>query len=370
MSASGTLANSISEKTSKRDEEQKKILQLKQRLDALKKDAASDRCTKEELQELHKKCESILSLTRRIAETIESKIEADRKELAAQKLQLQSDLSQREDIEQLNDQIKTLKRTNSKLQRQCAESSTANEQESNWKQRYEEEKKRADEAEKEILQLKQKYQRSENSPPSSEERNLLTSSSDGTNDKNEKEMGLLELKYQNEKLVHQIKHLQCTFENEEALARALYGNLAAEAIPNPNRCGYLTKQGGSVKSWKRRYFVLKDNFLFYYKKPKDDNPTGVVQLEGCTVEEVPNAEERKNCFKINTESRVWLLQADRQIEMDIWIDCISNVETWWAKETAESLTTPVRRDTHTRKKKGSFRLSMYLGPQGSLKKSS
>jgi len=44
-------------------------------------------------------------------------------------------------------------------------------------------------------------------------------------------------------------------------------------------------EGGAVKSWKRRFFVLKDNFLFYYKKPKDDNPTGVIQLEGSTAAE-------------------------------------------------------------------------------------
>ena len=51
------------------------------------------------------------------------------------------------------------------------------------------------------------------------------------------------LRTQNEKLLSQIKHLQCTFENEEALARALYINIGAETLPNPNRCGYLTKQG-------------------------------------------------------------------------------------------------------------------------------
>jgi hypothetical protein len=30
--------------------------------------------------------------------------------------------------------------------------------------------------------------------------------------------------------------------------------------------GYLTKQGGRVKSWKRRWFVLTDNCLYYFKK--------------------------------------------------------------------------------------------------------
>merc|ERR1712130_550561 len=78
---------------------------------------------------------------------------------------------------------------------------------------------------------------------------------------------------------------------------------------------------------------MGDNFLFYYKRPKDDSPTGVIQLEGCTVEETPSEEiDRKKCFTLKTASRTWFFQADRQIEMDIWIDCISHVENWWTKD--------------------------------------
>lgn len=31
--------------------------------------------------------------------------------------------------------------------------------------------------------------------------------------------------------------------------------------------GYLTKSGGSFKSWKRRWCVLKDGFITYFKQP-------------------------------------------------------------------------------------------------------
>jgi hypothetical protein len=31
--------------------------------------------------------------------------------------------------------------------------------------------------------------------------------------------------------------------------------------------GYLTKQGKVVKNWKRRWFVLQESRLFYYKTP-------------------------------------------------------------------------------------------------------
>lgn len=30
--------------------------------------------------------------------------------------------------------------------------------------------------------------------------------------------------------------------------------------------GYLEKQGAVVKNWKRRYFILKKGFLYYYKE--------------------------------------------------------------------------------------------------------
>ena len=43
--------------------------------------------------------------------------------------------------------------------------------------------------------------------------------------------------------------------------------------------GYLTKLGGRVKNWKRRWFVLRDGKLYYYK-------TEVKKLSNITLFEV------------------------------------------------------------------------------------
>ena len=50
-----------------------------------------------------------------------------------------------------------------------------------------------------------------------------------------------------------------------------FGNIkvSAQSLAPPEKDGWLTKQGGSIKTWKKRYFILKDNILYYFKTPKD-----------------------------------------------------------------------------------------------------
>mmetsp|Transcript_5747 Transcript_5747/g.9637 ORF Transcript_5747/g.9637 Transcript_5747/m.9637 type:complete len:531 (-) Transcript_5747:100-1692(-) len=50
--------------------------------------------------------------------------------------------------------------------------------------------------------------------------------------------------------------------------------------------GWLYKQGGRVKTWKKRYIILSGNVLYYYKTPKDREPLGFVPLEDISVSNV------------------------------------------------------------------------------------
>ena len=47
--------------------------------------------------------------------------------------------------------------------------------------------------------------------------------------------------------------------------------------------GWLLKQGGRIKTWKKRYTILSGNVLYYFKTPKDRAPAGFVALEGIEV---------------------------------------------------------------------------------------
>lgn len=42
-------------------------------------------------------------------------------------------------------------------------------------------------------------------------------------------------------------------------------------------------QGGRYKSWKRRWFILNDNCLYYFEYTTDKEPRGIIPLENIQV---------------------------------------------------------------------------------------
>jgi hypothetical protein len=50
------------------------------------------------------------------------------------------------------------------------------------------------------------------------------------------------------------------------------------------RAGWLTKQGEYIKTWRRRWFVLKQGRLFWFKDPaitRASVPRGVIPVSSC-----------------------------------------------------------------------------------------
>ncbi|KAL6077168.1 polar growth protein [Balamuthia mandrillaris] len=50
------------------------------------------------------------------------------------------------------------------------------------------------------------------------------------------------------------------------------------SLIKPEKAGYLVKQGGLVRNWKKRWFVLKGEDLWYFKTKSDSEPAGKVKL--------------------------------------------------------------------------------------------
>uniref|UniRef100_A0A4W3GV64 Pleckstrin homology, MyTH4 and FERM domain containing H2 n=1 Tax=Callorhinchus milii TaxID=7868 RepID=A0A4W3GV64_CALMI len=90
------------------------------------------------------------------------------------------------------------------------------------------------------------------------------------------------------------------------------------------KSGYLLKMGGKVKTWKRRWFVLKGGELLYYKSPSDviRKPQGQVELS--TSSHIVRG-DGKQTIQLITEKRTYYLTADSPNILEEWIRVLQNV---------------------------------------------
>ncbi|XP_013890150.1 cytohesin-4 [Austrofundulus limnaeus] len=121
------------------------------------------------------------------------------------------------------------------------------------------------------------------------------------------------------------------------------GNDLTHTFFNPDREGWLLKLGGRVKTWKRRWFILTDNCLYYFEFTTDKEPRGIIPLENLCVREVlyarkpyclelynPNSRGQKiKACKTETDGRVvegkhqsYTICASSAEERDSWIEAI------------------------------------------------
>uniref|UniRef100_A0A674PP80 Cytohesin 3 n=1 Tax=Takifugu rubripes TaxID=31033 RepID=A0A674PP80_TAKRU len=71
------------------------------------------------------------------------------------------------------------------------------------------------------------------------------------------------------------------------------GNDLTHTFFNPDREGWLLKLGGRVKTWKRRWFILTDNCLYYFEYTTDKEPRGIIPLENLSIRDGGG-----NCFEL------------------------------------------------------------------------
>jgi len=88
----------------------------------------------------------------------------------------------------------------------------------------------------------------------------------------------------------------------------------------PDKEGELFKQGHVVKNWKKRWFRVQQDTLFYFKDRRDERPLGVVPLSLCHVAKATKA-ERPFTFELVARKigKSFLIQAPNFAEADNWI---------------------------------------------------
>ncbi|XP_049626252.1 pleckstrin homology domain-containing family H member 1 [Suncus etruscus] len=84
------------------------------------------------------------------------------------------------------------------------------------------------------------------------------------------------------------------------------------------KSGYLMKMGSRVKTWKRRWFVLRQGQITYYKSPNDviRKPQGQVELNShCQIVRGEDAQT----FQLISEKKTYYLTADSPSQLEEWI---------------------------------------------------
>ena len=86
--------------------------------------------------------------------------------------------------------------------------------------------------------------------------------------------------------------------------------------------GYLTKQGMIRKNWKRRWFILRNNILSYYKSKLSAKPIGRLDISLAGAVEYDNSKEKEYCFRIELPHRTFYMHAGSAEDCDNWVELL------------------------------------------------
>ncbi|KAM5148278.1 cytohesin-4 [Mantella aurantiaca] len=118
------------------------------------------------------------------------------------------------------------------------------------------------------------------------------------------------------------------------------------AFLKPQREGWLLKMGGRVKTWKKRWFILKDNCLYYFEYTTDKDPLGIIPLENLCVE-LTEDPKKTHCFdlhargqtvkacktqadgkKVQGNHQLYRLSATSEEERESWVQSLRSSISW------------------------------------------
>ena len=114
---------------------------------------------------------------------------------------------------------------------------------------------------------------------------------------------------------------QLTFENVPDELK-----VPCSSIRNPDCTGWLTKQGGSgltPRNWRKRWFVLKGENLYYYKSSFDSFALGKIYIPKYAVDFNTEVKKRRSFCLYHPLTRTYFLYADSEAEIQKWVVSLS-----------------------------------------------
>lgn len=94
-------------------------------------------------------------------------------------------------------------------------------------------------------------------------------------------------------------------------------------LNDADRSGWLNRQGGALKTWRKRWFSMKEGVLYYQKHPSDKRVLGAVPLKGYKIIPDVNIYRGKYCWKIKHERlKSHFFYTDDKDDMKDWLKCM------------------------------------------------
>lgn len=122
-----------------------------------------------------------------------------------------------------------------------------------------------------------------------------------------------------------LSHCESMHASLPSMMRASYIDSPNKKMETLEKTGHLVKLGGKLKTWRKRWFVLKNGTLTYWKSQHDVNkkPQGEISLDdACRIIHAEGA----STFEIDTGKKIYYLTADSNALMDDWVRVLQNVQ--------------------------------------------
>eukprot|EP00850_Spirogloea_muscicola_P018988 SM000180S03513 [mRNA] locus=s180:158573:159833:- [translate_table: standard] len=100
------------------------------------------------------------------------------------------------------------------------------------------------------------------------------------------------------------------------------------------------KQGEWIKTWRRRWFVLKDGVIFWFKEntvSKTSVPRGVIHVKNClTIKGAEDVLNKPHAFELSTRNDTMFFIADTDKEKEDWINSVGRSIVEHSKSVTEN----------------------------------
>ncbi|XP_026635517.1 pleckstrin homology domain-containing family A member 6 isoform X14 [Microtus ochrogaster] len=188
-------------------------------------------------------------------------------------------------------------------------------------------------------------------PEENKKFDLKTSALDMANKTGGKRSATLNSDISNHNMVSEVPperpNIRATRTSRKAIA---FGKRSHSMKRNPNapvtKAGWLFKQASSgVKQWNKRWFVLVDRCLFYYKDEKEESILGSIPLLSFRVAAVQPSDNisRKHTFKAEHAGvRTYFFSAESPEEQEAWIQAMGEAARVQIPPAQKSVPQPVR----------------------------